>query len=83
MVCNPLSKASDQEGNLWSKRHKEAEAMAEIWTDVTRTFQDREPFTNLEVLKCLQRALYVWTKKSGWTYKQVETNVVFSTFNCS
>ncbi|OII74267.1 TBC domain-containing protein [Cryptosporidium ubiquitum] len=65
---HPLSQIDN---NPWNEQHKNGELLDEIWKDVTRTYSERQLFSNLNTRQLLQRILFTWTRENPqFGYKQ-------------
>lgn len=65
---HPLSQVDD---NPWNEQHKNGELLDEIWKDITRTYSERQLFSDSNTRQLLQRVLFTWTRENPqFGYKQ-------------
>ncbi|TRY52320.1 Rab-GTPase-TBC domain containing protein [Cryptosporidium tyzzeri] len=58
---HPLSQIAN---NPWNEQHKNGELLDEIWKDVTRTYSERQLFSDSNTRQLLQRILFTWTREN-------------------
>ncbi|KAH7648986.1 TBC domain containing [Cryptosporidium bovis] len=67
-ISHPLSQNA---GNPWNEQQKNSELLDEIWKDITRTFSDRQLFSEISTRQLLQRVLFTWARENPeFGYKQ-------------
>ncbi|KAH8583850.1 TBC domain containing [Cryptosporidium sp. chipmunk genotype I] len=58
---HPLSQIAN---NPWNEQHKNSELLDEIWKDITRTYSERQLFSDSNTRQLLQRILFTWTREN-------------------
>ncbi|KAH8741376.1 TBC domain containing protein [Cryptosporidium ryanae] len=68
LTSHPLSQSAS---NPWNEQQKNSELLDEIWKDITRTFSERQLFSEIGTRQLLQRVLFTWTRENPeFGYKQ-------------
>ncbi|KAF7458670.1 putative GTPase-activating protein [Cryptosporidium felis] len=68
LIFHPLSQSID---NPWNEQQKNSELLDEIWKDITRTYSERQLFSNNNTRQLLRRVIFTWTRENPeFGYKQ-------------